>query len=221
MNMPPFFTSPSGKSYLSASIALLFTAFFLMTGLACYESNDDMAMIGILSGAQGLTASPDAIFLSLPLGTLLYWLYKAAPSFPWYGIVMYTALAIGCAVGLRVIADAPTAMRNKIFSAVAFLGLYMQMVMYLNFTSVSLLLWFCVGARVAQLCLSDHDRLPIFWGYGLLLGLSYLIRPSIIWTVALAFCLPVAVALWSVPKKKWVAALLLPLALTMAIATAW
>ncbi len=206
---------------ISSGAAALITGFLLAAGMCSYETNDDMAMIRLLSGQQGITATPDAVFMSLPLSSLLYLLYKFYPTVPWYGLMMYGALITGCAIGLRVIAEAPAGMRSRIICILTFLGFYMAIATNLNFASVSLFLWFCVSARIAQASLAERAYGNMYWLYGCLLGFSYMIRPDIILYVASLFSLPVIAALWLTPRRKGLVAVLLPLVLTIMVALAW
>lgn len=216
-------SSDSNRSLLlSIGVSCIITFSLLAAGICTYESCDDMMMIRLLSGQQGIRATPDAVFMSLPLGSLLYLLYKIYPSIPWYGLTMYGALITGCAVGLRVILDAPIETRNKIISALAFLCLYIPIASRLNFASASLLLWFCVTTRLAQESLKERQAGTGDWLYGCLLGFSYLIRPDIIMKVATLLSLPVlATALLAPSRKKRLLAVFVPLCIVIIVATVW
>jgi len=206
---------------ISTGVAVLITLIFLAAGICAYESNDDMGMILILSGQQGIPASSDAVFMSIPLGALLQLLYRLNLTIPWYGLVMYAALIVGCSIGLHVIIEASTEIRNRIICTLAFLGLYMVIVTRLNFASVSLFLWFSVCARIAQTSLSRQTVGAVNWLYGCMLGFSYLIRPDIIQTVTPMFSLPVLAALYLSPSKKRLIAVLLPLVFIVFVAVVW
>lgn len=206
------------KHLLPLLSVIILTGILLGSGLCIYETNDDIGMIALLSGQLGIKASADAIFLSIPLGKLLYQLYKFNSSVPWYGLVMYGALVLGCTIGLRAIVEVPTATRNKIICAAAILGFYITIATRLNFTSVSLFLWFTVNVRIIQANLSNRSFSATDLASGCLLSLSYLIRPDIL-PVALMFSVPTVVTLCMSPRKKMLVAILVPLGMAMVMET--
>ena len=79
-------------SFMFTGVAFLIILSTLPVG---YETNDDFAMVTILSGKGGFPSIPDAIFLNPILSYILFFLYKVSPSFPWYGISLYLTCYLG------------------------------------------------------------------------------------------------------------------------------
>jgi hypothetical protein len=209
------------KNSLLISIFLVVSATVLLfiSGICLYESNDDLAMIRILSGQQGLTGSPDAIFISIPLGFALYKLYHLSGNTPWYAITMYGSLALAGVIGIRTALNSQLDVLSKAVSILAIMIFYVFMVCRLNFTAVSLFLWFSVISHISSQNIERKSFSKSEYIFGLFLGLSYLIRPDII-TIALLFTLPMAASFFISRSIKRVFATLLPLGIIFLIAIA-
>ena len=65
-----------------------------------YDVNDDFGVVMALSGIDGFPAGQTGWFISRILSQVFYFLYRAAPAVPWYGVVLYSSawLATGFAV---------------------------------------------------------------------------------------------------------------------------
>lgn len=184
----------------------------VIAGANCtYESNDDLGMIGIISGHTGLTAYPDAYLLSRPLSAMLYYLYKLHGLIPWYGMLMYSLLFTGCIAGVRTINRSGGAKEGRLICLVVLLAFYSYLLYRVNFTSVSLFLWL---TAIAALSADNLDNTPVSatsWFYGVLLGISYLLRPDLLY-LALGFSLPFAATiLFSDNRLKRFSAAAVPL----------
>lgn len=176
-------------------------------------------MIRLLSGRNGLDATPDAVFLSLPLGAMLFKLYQIALNVPWYGLFLYSWLIAGCAVGLKIIMESESATANRIICAIAFLGFYSHLICQLNFAGVSLFLWLVAIAAITRSNLNHKNGHVDHLIYGLMLAVSFLIRPDIL-LVSLVFSTPGIATLPFSSTRKKLAALLIPLLMALAISTA-
>ena len=173
-------------------VALAVTSALLLLGNPIYESNDDLTIIALLSGKTGLTAQPDGIFLSLPLSRLLYVLYGVAGAVPWYGLLLYFLLFVAFYLGLKTISlsNLPPAGTAIMYAGLA-MGCFCLFSIF-NFTSVSLLTWFMAAAYIARLNLScTPPRKREAW-LGFFLGMSFLVRPSIL-NLAVICSIPVGV----------------------------
>jgi len=212
--------SPSDriKALLPLVIAILISVLLLAIGNCQFETNDDMTMIRLLSGKNGLAATPDAVFLSLPLSALLYSLYQIAGNVPWYGLFLYGCLIAGCTIGLKLLLTAETALANKIICGIAFLGFYSYLVCQLNFAAVSLFLWLIVIAAITLANLNQNLTRGTSLIYGCLLAISFLIRPDIL-LVSLLFSAPAVATLPISSTKRNLAVLLVPLCIALAITT--
>lgn len=205
-------TSARNRNLLLISLAgaILVTVLLLTFGNCQFETNDDMSMIKLLSGQQGLKATPDAVFLSLPLSSLLYQLYKIAGFIPWYSLFLYSCLIIGCTNGLRIIFSTENATVTKISYIVAFLGFYSYLVCQLNFAGVSLFLWLTTISYISLANLTGKPDSVADIFAGCLLGISFLIRPDIL-LFALLFSLPAIPSFFVYFSKKRLFATLAPL----------
>jgi hypothetical protein len=210
----------SGKNSTIVALlaALLVTGLILATGMCMYESNDDMVMIGLLAGKQGMVASPDAIFLSLPLSILLHKLYGINGTLPWYGMLMYSLLVVSCTIGLRIIINSRTDLPIRIIVMLAFFSFHTYLVCRLNFAAVSLFLWFVAIASVSQKNLEKLPPSPVDYLGGALLGISYLIRPDI-FSLSLAFSLPLIATFIVSPAWKRLLATVVPLLIMILLAS--
>ncbi|NVN99876.1 MAG: hypothetical protein HXX17_11165 [Geobacteraceae bacterium] len=207
------------KPLIPLIAAFIFTLILLIFAICQYETNDDMTMIRLLSGKNGLGATPDAVFLSLPLGAILYKHYQLAGNVPWYGLFLYSSLISGCAVGLKIILGSTTATANRIICTIAFLGFYSHLVCQLNFAGVSLFLWLVAIAAISQSSLNHKNCHGEYLIYGLMLAVSFLIRPDIL-LVSLVFSAPAFATLPFSSTKRKLTALLVPLLMALAISTA-
>ncbi len=61
----------------------------------CYETNDDAAM-NLIAGGLAFAGRPDEhlLFTNVLVGLTMRWLYERAPTFPWYGLFQFAAVAV-------------------------------------------------------------------------------------------------------------------------------
>lgn len=76
-------------------LTVLFLAACLIFMPVRYETNDELANIQRLVAQGNIAPEATSPVLSQTLGYILVGLYKAAPTVPWYGIILYTALLLG------------------------------------------------------------------------------------------------------------------------------
>ncbi len=206
---------------LPVIIATVVTITVLAAGNCMYESNDDMGMIQLIAGKLGLTATPDAIFLSLPLSSLLYLFYKTVPALPWYGILMYGLLFTGCISGIRAIFRSAGNEAAKIICLSVLLACYSYLIYRLNFAAASLFLWVTTAAAIAADNLNNTPVSARSWIYGTLFGISYLVRPDLqFMVITLGFSIPLAATfLFTQNRSRRLIAAATPLLLAIMIAT--
>jgi len=146
-----FYSTIRNHSFLFAfivtGIALLI---ILLTTPVAYETNDDLAMIAVLSGNAGFPPHHDAVCIHPLLGYLLYLLYTFSPSVPWYGAYLYAAYCLGWSLFGSVMIRV-----NRGLSLLLALPLFIHYFFYhssfVNFTSATLFLSFGV-----YLCLAEY-----------------------------------------------------------------
>lgn len=210
-----------GRSYLSKlslnTVAVLLTISITIilgiTGSMIYESNDDMAMIAILSGQYENIAIPDAVFLTNILSYALYYCYKYFPLIPWYSSFLYLCQLIACYLVYRIILQIFQDAKSRIMIIIAFIALYSYIFYRLNFASTSLFVWFTVCVYLGVMYITqpnENIKKRQLFLMGVLLSSSYLIRPSII-SIAFLFSLPVFIVLVVLEKYKKLLYLILPL----------
>lgn len=205
------------KTLIAFAAAMLVTFAVLVTGSCIYNTNDDMCMIRLLTGAQGIRNTKDAVFMSLPLSILLNKLYTVAPSIPFYGIFMYACLVCGCTIGCRTIFSAPATILPKLVVVTSFLGMYTQLVQQLNFAAVSLFLWFSVIAALSLEYVNENVSTGKGFIFCCLLGVSYLIRPDLL-LLACAFSIPAVVTITLTKARKQFFVAVIPLILAILLA---
>ncbi|MBT9395133.1 hypothetical protein KLP40_18340 [Hymenobacter sp. NST-14] len=164
--------------------------------LGCYfETNDDLTIVALLRGQTAAAPVRDLHLYFHGYAALWSRLYAAAPTWPWYGLTLYTLLYVATVLVAAVLWRLVRA-RTGGAAALALLGLFwlvgwLEHGFWFNYVRVPLLL---AGAGV----LLAAQRAPARWALvtGLLaFGLSWLIRPS-------AAVLGAAVAL---PGAWWLA----------------
>jgi hypothetical protein len=169
-------------------------------GHPMYETNDDMLMVGMLSGQMGQPAHADAVFLSVPLSVLLYALYRLPVHVPWYSLTLYAAQGIGCVLAYRMIFSLAKGAAHKFWLGLLFFSLYSFLFLRLNFASSSLFLWCMTCLYLAYLNLTG---VPPGWrslGPGCFLAFSDWIRPDII-LVGICYTFPLALT-FLLPRAK-------------------
>ena len=153
-----------------------------------YDTNDDPAMIALLSGAGG-GAAFEPTYLGSPLSAALLNLYAALPAIPWYGLVMESCNVASAALWAALIASCPIRTTLRLAATAGLLVGYGYLVLRVNFMATSLSLFL---AGTAWLWKLQIERRPLRWRQGWLgaaLGLGYMIRPSL-QLLLLFFALP-------------------------------
>ena len=187
---------------------------FVLTGIALltilstqpirYESNDDFAMVTILSGNGGFPSSPDAIFLNPVLSYVLYLLYKISPFFPWYGISLFTIHYLGWTLILSVILRS-----NKgicfLFAVPLFSCLFFYHSSAISFTSASLFLAFGVFLCIVEYFIGNETSIKNIKIYFIFLAscfyLSFLFRWDLVLYSLLLFLPMIVFMKYSQIKK--------------------
>lgn len=189
-----------------------------LAGNMSYDTNDDMAMIAIVSGQYANIALPDGIFLSPLLSFILYYCYKVIPYLPWYGMILYLYQFIGCYCFYSIVRLVFKNNKSKIIVIISFLALYAYIFYRLNFSSTSLFLWFsALVYLIAVLLLRGKENsksVLLFCGFAM--GLSYLLRPSIL-TIAIAFSIPLFIIVFKLERLRKVTYLLIPIVILAAM----
>jgi hypothetical protein len=197
------------KTFLLTCIIMLI---LYSIGNMVYDTNDDMAMVAIVSGQYANIALPDGIFLSPLLSYILYYLYKAIPYLPWYGMILYTYQLMACYCFYSTVRQAFKDNKSRIIVIVSFLALYTYIFYRLNFASTSLFLWFSVLIYLVAMFLlrpqQNSKNILLFCGFAM--GFSYLLRPSMI-AIAIAFSIPLFIILFLVEKPKKILYILIPI----------
>jgi hypothetical protein len=161
--------------WVAVSIALCLALFG--TG-ATFETDDDPAMEGLLSG-RAYGCSFDAVFLGHNLSSLLMRCYGALPGVPWYGLFLETVTMISTVLWTLLIVRR---LRNPLHTAAAlagFFAVHQYLLLRLNFMGTALSLFLAAAAWLAKLQVEGGPlRLRQGW-IGLAMGLSYMIRPTL------------------------------------------
>lgn len=206
--------------YLPLLVSIAITAFFLLPAaskdLLIYETNDDTTIIALLSGKMGLAPTLNAIFISLPLGKVLAELYRIDGTIPWFGLFLYACLFIGFFLCCRIIFLATAKPLNRICYLSAITVLYIYTLYRLNFAAVSLYLWCMTVSSIALANLKREGAPKGCAGFGILLGISYLIRPDLL-LIALPLSLPLMATFFIPGSHKRLCYVLFPLLLTIII----
>jgi len=153
-----------------------------------YDTNDDPAIIALLTGAGGGTAF-EPTYLGSPLSAALLSLYAALPAIPWYGLVMESCNGVSAALWAALIVSCPIRPVLRLAATAGLLVGYGYLVLRVNFMAVSLSLFL---AGTAWLWKLQIERRALRWRQGWLgaaLGLGYMIRPSL-QLLLLFFALP-------------------------------
>ena len=153
-----------------------------------YATNDDVALVTIVSGMDGFPADTHVPFISRTLSVVLVRLYTLAPDVPWYGLALYLTLILAATLhfSLWFFPHVDRFSKSLIFPAQA--ALVWHWFYAVSFTSATLLLEFGVflhllawltGGRSIRLrpwlltfclllaCLWRWDVLALFSVFGL------------------------------------------------------
>lgn len=158
----------------------------------CYfESNDDVAISQVLRGETALTPTTNLHLYFHGLAYLLATLYQLAPTFPWYGLLLYLLLYGSLVLAYQLLVDllAPKlALRYLVGCLLLVYGFgWLETAVLMNFTRLPILL---VGTGVLYGTNQRAHWLPLLIG-GTFVTLGWSIRPSAAalgWAVALPGC---------------------------------
>lgn len=148
-------------------------------GLGCYyETNDDLAITQLLRGASAGAPVTDLHLYFHGLAKLLALGYKAAPGWPWYGLVLYSLLYLATVAAFAVLDQL---LRPRVSAVWLTLGLvlffavaWLEHGLWFNYSRVPILLSGTGVLLAAQL--GRHKRFVVL---GLcMVGVAWLIRPS-------------------------------------------
>ena len=176
-------TPPARRGLLVAACCLALLALGPV-----FDTNDDPAMIALLTRAGGGTAFGPT-YLGSPLSAALLSLYAAWPALPWYGLVMESCNVVSAALWAALIASCPVRPALRLAATAGLLVGYGYLVLRVNFMAVSLSLFLAGTAWFWKL---QIERRALRWRQGWLgaaLGLGYMIRPSL-QLLLLFFALP-------------------------------
>ncbi|NMA73222.1 MAG: metallophosphoesterase family protein [Bacteroidales bacterium] len=204
-----FIDDISKTSRIAFLLSILTISLLSLAGRMIFESNDDMAMIAILSGRYGDIAIPDGIFISSILSHILYFGYNLFPSLPWYSAFMYFCQIVACFLFYKNIIRVFKDNASRAVLIIVFISLYSYMFYRLNFASTSLFLWFSVVTYVFvelifKPCNYEKRNLALL---SMLLSFSYFIRPTVL-PIALILSLPFFVTLYLLKERSvWLSGL--------------
>jgi hypothetical protein len=183
-------------------LSMVIAALFVLTLNPGYGTNDDVGMQSAVDGSMG-EPSPHLVFSNVLIGLLLSTLYRAADSFPWYGLYLYLAhFASLLAVVYVVLAVRRSRLWVRLASLAAVLAVFhLPMWMQLQFTSTAILL----GASGVMLFFAVAEAHPTPWGAivagGAMVGFSSWIRWHSAWVVILLALPALALAFRHIPWR--------------------
>jgi hypothetical protein len=214
------------QSFSLCLLCVLFVATVLRVLNTHYTTNDDTGIISFI------VAGYPVPYMGIALSTLLHAAYAAVPSVAWFGCCLYALLTLSLyqwlALAWRVfprpwLAAAATAV---------ILGLYLDLLVSLDFTAVSAMLCMSALSRAGVEVLGPGRQPWALLVPGLVFAAGWLVRPDPA-LGALAYALPVGAAvlvacLWRRPLQPEAVRLalaalvfLLPLALNLAVDDVW
>lgn len=175
-------------------VSLAFAAGFLWLEPR-FQSNDDIAMMEIVSGADSGAPSAQMVYSHVFIGAVLSRLYALAPSLPWYPLHLYAAQASAWVLILLGLGRLPRAGWPALALVPVALALGGWVFQQLQFTSTAILLA-SAGLFYLVACGGEERR---SWRPYLIAGLACLwagmIRPRS-FELAAALALPMGLAFW-------------------------
>ncbi len=103
-----------------------------------YLGSDDATIAAIVNGTMSGVPDPHGIFISTALGSLMAGLSSLFPSVGWYGVVVWTILAIGLAGGALAIADILPEWKMQVLPMATLLAATAPLLFRLTFTTTSI-----------------------------------------------------------------------------------
>jgi hypothetical protein len=164
--MGPFWKN----NFRIAAIVILYMVMVLGLSPRAFLTNDDM---GILSEIRGGFA---VSFMSLILGRCLSFLYRLAPSFPFYGIFLYLIHACSLYLFIKAFSRLGRFTAWFPFFLIAYFSLYARFLMEVSYNNAS----FMIGINALMYCASrlmeEERRTVVFMLSGLLFAFCFLVR---------------------------------------------
>ncbi len=160
-----------------------------------YMGSDDATIAAIVNGTMSGVPDAHGIFISTALGSVMAGLSSLFPSVGWYGVVVWTILALGLAGGALAIVSILPEWKMQILPAVALVAATAPLLFALTFTTTSIvvggvsLLLLLAAARTES---SAGARFLLAWAVVLAIG-SLALRSEGFGAAALVMA-PIAVA---------------------------
>lgn len=179
---------PGGPSPAGWGLGVALCCAALLALGPVYDTNDDPAIIGLLSGAFGGRAL-DAVYLGSTLSRALRTLYAVAPGVPWYGLVIEACNVVSAGLWAALIASCGLRPALRLAATAGLLIGYSYLLLRVNFMAAAFSLLFAAAAWLWKLQLErDAPRWRQAW-LGVAIGAAHLLRPSLQWMM-LFFALP-------------------------------
>jgi len=145
---------------------------------ATFETDDDPAMEGLLSG-RSYGRPFDAVFLGHNLSSLLMRCYSVLPGVPWYGLFL-ESVTVGSTILWTLLIVRRIRRPLHVAAALAgFFAAHQYLLLRLNFMGTALSLFLVSAAWLVRL---QVEEAPLRWqqvGIGLAMGLAYMVRPTL------------------------------------------
>lgn len=154
--------------------ALLFGAFFALASPR-YETNDDVQMMLIASGAYTGEPSAFLLFTNVAIGFLLERLYQHSSAVNWYASYLYTVHFLAMVALLLALQRRRGARRSLLFFALLFLTFELRFLLLLQFTTTAAVA--AVSGGLLLLSLPPDERRP---RSALVLGVSLVVLAAMI-----------------------------------------
>jgi hypothetical protein len=152
-----------------------------------YDTNDDPAIVDLLSGASG--KAYDAAYLGSPVSSVLRGLYAAFPAVPWYGVFIASCNALSAGLWGALIASCRPRPLPGLAATAGLLVGCSYLMLRVNFMAASFSLFLAGAAWLWRL---QTERGEVRWRQawlGAAMGLAHMTRPSLQWLL-LFFALP-------------------------------
>ena len=200
--------------WLLAGVAAGFIFVWFMP--VTYEVADDIGAQMILAGDDGFAAAAEVPFLSWTFNHGFYLLYQAAPTVPWYGILLVTTQAMGLSLLGFCLASSMSHRRWLACLVPFFLAFSYQSLLTLTFTKAALTLQFASFAFLLLQRLQPLQFDKNKWSHQkLTLGLIVL---ALLWRWKLGlFCLVFAAPLLLFTSKELRRVLIINLLLVLTV----
>ena len=194
-----------------ALTAVIFIIVYL-SGLANFDTNDDLAVIAILRGYFGWQANISP-FISPILSMILIKLYDLNYVVPWFGLLQYLTMFIGIYWGLKIILSASWSLMTKVTLIMILLSLYSYLLMRPNFGATSLFSGFMAAIYMTYLNLKGKGFWLSYLLVGVMFALSYMFKTVDVWIILpMIFPALFTFLLSSDTRKKFVV-MLIPIAI--------